>query len=395
MKRTIKGLAAIMLILCTLCMLMTGCSKSISAEDSVSVIFSGVNGYGEAHISGEYDWTDKMLSDTASELERLSARVQLQDAVQYTLSKTEGLSNGDKVELKIEADNEKLKQYGYKVREKTVTYTVEGLPDPVAYDPFQYVTVNVTGTAPYGKLVLDRSADLVSGLYFEADKTEALKNGDVVTITVSASGDQDVQTYCAKQGYSLTRTSMEYTVSGVNSYVQTLEEIPEDWLTKMKEQTEDVITTTFEESRPKDSGNTTYTNVKTLISKEYAGCYLFTLKEGFDVGYSTPANQMLLLYKLTATSTDGEFSYYYATVFNNAILIQGTDFSVDIAEYSVTRNEFAKGYYTYNYHGSWISNIQNYDQEYIGYPDMDAFKQLDILPRVEKYSYITTMEETA
>lgn len=392
MKRTIKGLVAIMLIVCSMCMLMTGCSKSIAVEDSVSVTFSGVNGYGTAHISGEYDWTDQMLSDSASDLEKLSARMQLQDAVQYTLSKTEGLSNGDTVELKIEADNEKLKQYGYKVKGKTVKYTVEGLKELVAYDPFEKLAVNVTGTAPYGKLNMDSSGDLLGGLRFEADKTEGLKNGDVVTITVSAGSNQDVQTYCAKQGYSLTRTSMEYTVSGVNSYVQTLEEIPEEWLTKMKNQSEDVIETKFLDSCPQSDKYSTVSKVKQLLKKEYAGCYLLTLKEGFDVKSSTPANRICLLYKLTATSTDGEFSYYYATVFDNATLIQGTDFSVDLANYSYTTNEFVKGYYEdYN---PWYNKTFTYDQKYYGFLDLDAFTQTFIRSLVEKYNYATKTEET-
>lgn len=393
MMRTIKGFAMILLIVCTLCMSLTGCKKSLSVEDTVSVTFSGINGYGTAHISGEYDWTDLIVGESASDLEKLSTRMQLEDGVEYSLSKTEGLSNGDTVELKIEADNDKLKEYGYKVKEKTVKYTVEGLKDPVDYDPFEKLTVNVTDTAPYGNLKLDSSNDLISGLSFKADKTEGLKNGDVVTITVNANSNQDVQTYCAKQGYSLTRTSMEYTVSGINSYVQTLEEIPEEWLEKMKTQSEDIIETRFVDSCPKSDQYSTVSKVKQLVKKEYAGCYLLTLKEGFDVAKSTPANRICLVYKLTATSTDGEFSYYYATVFDNATLIQGTEFSVDLANYFYTDNEFVKGYYEdYN---PWYNKTFTYDQKYYGFLDLDAFKQTFILSLVEKYNYVTTMEETA
>lgn len=393
MRKTIKTVLAILLLVCALCLVLTGCkkTKTISAEDTVSVTFSGINGYGTAHISGEYDWTDQMLSDSASDLSKLGIRAQLQDAVEYSLSKTEGLSNGDKVELRIAANNELLKKYGYKVKEKTVAYTVEGLKDPVAYDPFEKLTLNVTGTAPYGELKMEIPNDLISGLSIKADKTEGLKNGDVVTITVSANNEQDVQTYCAKEGYTLARTSMKYTVSGVNGYVQTPEEIPEEWLTKMKKQAEDVIDTKFLESCPKGDENYTYSNVKQLVKKEYAGYYLLTLKEGFDVDNYTPANQLYVMYKLTATSTDGEFTYYYAVSFNNAVLIQGKDFSVDMTNYFYTEDKFVKGYYTETYSGWWDS-VEDRNQEYYGFADLDAFKQLHILPNVEKYNYVTTIK---
>ena len=126
-----------------------------------------------------------------------------------------------------------------------------------------------------------------------------------------------------------------------------------------------------------------------MVSKEYACCYLFTLKEGYGVSHSYPANLIYVVYKVTATSTDGNFTYYYALRFRNGMLLEGTEFTINLTDYDKTNDSFVKGYYTYTgkYFGSY-----DCEQSYYGYQDMASFKQSVMTDLVEKYSYTTNMQ---
>ena len=199
----------------------------------------------------------------------------------------------------------------------------------------------------------------------------------------------EVDAYAKEQGYKLTRTTMQYTVSGINSYIQSIDEISPEAMAKMQSQAEDVIDTVFAAGQCQSDEYSTYTNVTQMVSKEYAGCYLFTLKEGYGVSHSYPANLIYVVYKVTATSTDGNFTYYYALRFRNGMLLEGTEFTIDLTDYDKTNDSFVKGYYTYTgkYFGSY-----DCEQSYYGYQDMASFKQSVMTDLVEKYSYTTNMQ---
>lgn len=86
---------------------------------------------------------------------------------------------------------------------------------PVIYDeidPFSDMLVEVSGTEPFITLeYTDISGDpfLMENVKYEADKTSGLSNGDVVTITATASKRA---LKAAKKVFS--RTTMQYTVEG-------------------------------------------------------------------------------------------------------------------------------------------------------------------------------------
>lgn len=86
---------------------------------------------------------------------------------------------------------------------------------PVIYDeidPFSDMLVEVSGTEPFITLeYTDISGDpfLMENVRYEADKTSGLSNGDVVTITATASKNA---LKAAKKVFS--RTTLQYTVKG-------------------------------------------------------------------------------------------------------------------------------------------------------------------------------------
>lgn len=92
-------------------------------------------------------------------------------------------------------------------------------------DPFvsPYCNVNVTGISGYTGYMSVNFDTVVPGSrapFFEYDYPKTLSNGDVVKISVTPY-NQDLK----KSGYKLTRTEMDYTVSGMEEIPN---ELPED-----------------------------------------------------------------------------------------------------------------------------------------------------------------------
>ena len=86
---------------------------------------------------------------------------------------------------------------------------------PTETDPFNRMKVVLEGKAPYGKIQKIYS-ESGGRFVYQADKSENLSNGDVITITVDE-----------KSGYKFTSDSYTYTVSGLDTLVMAPSQILE------------------------------------------------------------------------------------------------------------------------------------------------------------------------
>lgn len=115
---------------------------------------------------------------------------------------------------------------------------------PVIYDeidPFSDMLVEVSGTEPFLTLeYTDISGDpfLMENVKYEADKTSGLSNGDVVTITATASKRA---LKAAKKQF--TRTTMQYTVEGQPFYITPDTELTDEQLSSLQSNMQDLIQT--------------------------------------------------------------------------------------------------------------------------------------------------------
>lgn len=121
---------------------------------------------------------------------------------------------------------------------------ITDLFSPVVYDeidPFTDMLVEVSGTEPFIKLeYTDISGDqfLMENVKYEADKTDGLSNGDVVTITATASKKA---LKAAKKQF--TRTTMQYTVEGQPFYITPDTELTDEQLASLQSNMQDLIQT--------------------------------------------------------------------------------------------------------------------------------------------------------
>lgn len=115
---------------------------------------------------------------------------------------------------------------------------------PVIYDeidPFSDMLVAISGTEPFLTLeYTDISGDpfLMENVKYEADKTDGLSNGDVVTITATAS---KTALKAAKKVFS--RTTMQYTVEGQPFYITPDTELTDEQLASLQSNMQDLIQT--------------------------------------------------------------------------------------------------------------------------------------------------------
>jgi uncharacterized Zn finger protein (UPF0148 family) len=167
-KFIIAGAAALLVLIIgivTTILVVSSIKKTIHVEEFVYVDFYGGNGSGmaEAYID-EYSFLDSVMDaagmkvnyeelleseDLIYENEEFLLIYDLYESIEFELDKDSGLSNGDSVTVTCTYDKAVTKQLGIKIKDTEVTFKVENLEELVDIDPFEYLTVEFIGTAPY------------------------------------------------------------------------------------------------------------------------------------------------------------------------------------------------------------------------------------------------------
>lgn len=173
--------------------------QKLPVDSTVKVKFSGVDGYGVAYLEDEWDWVkdvdfkNKDVDDDLLELIEYS--MIFEGDIEYSLSESEGLSNGDVIKLKISVDKEDLKRNGFKAKSITKKITVSGLEKVKEIDPFSEGTVNipvyglsgagsVSNHSNHVTISLENGEILELELEIDSDKKN-LSNGDKVHVKIS------------------------------------------------------------------------------------------------------------------------------------------------------------------------------------------------------------------
>ncbi|HHU53588.1 MAG TPA: hypothetical protein GXZ43_05885 [Clostridiaceae bacterium] len=240
MKRKI---ALILCFVMCLSLLATGCgTKKIDTTDLMDVVEKGFNGSGsvDVEVNPEYAMSlvlsksgKKKDADILSLLSGDDPVVKYIDSIKLDKVESEGaengsLSNGDKVVLILKDDPALAKEAKMQIKTNEIVYTMSGLDDAEEYDPFADFTMEFEGDNGEGYFTYDYSWDSPVYVSYEfKDQTGKkvnsydyfLSNGDKIIVYVDA--DEE---YIASQGYVLTQTEKEYTVSGLTEF----EELTED-----------------------------------------------------------------------------------------------------------------------------------------------------------------------
>lgn len=391
MKRKSKAILTCFTLLCV-CAGLTGCGKeTVDVSADADILVNGYDGHGIATVS-KGNWlmnTEKTYGKGMSLTELAVLEESLYDAVEYSVSPSENLSNGDEVVLTIDVDNSALESYDFKLVGGEKKITVSGLDEVEAFDPFENVTVNFSGMAPNGSASVNTSnsnADI--DLSYTLDKSSGLKNGDEVTVNVSSYSGTDVEEYCMSKGKAITETEKTFTVEGLAGYAQKLDEIPEDSLNKMISQAEDAF----------KSYATSWDEGNSLKNTELLGYYFLTPKEGF----SSSNNQLYCVFKETAEITgfaseeeakekDAKkkphtVSYYTYYKYSDIVILDDGTCSFDLSSGSMPSATIQSKY-------GYLSWGDLVGYTFKGYSDLDSMFNDCVTSQIDSCSYENTVKE--
>ena len=378
---SISSLVAAMAVIGLIIFIVIANKTSINLNDYLTISYTGYDGVGEADYDINYK---KLIEDYSEELDldsesaKITFEFVLEECVSGELNKEEGLSNGDNISFKWSVNSKVFEEkYGCTLDYEDVAEKVSGLQEAVAYDPFENLHVSFNGMAPSGKVKMDTTDIEYYWLKYTATPSDGLKNGDMVKVTVEY--DDDTEKYCLENGIKLVSTEKEYTVDGLSAYVTDLAEIPDEQLTKMKNQAEDTF---------KAYVAANWAEVESLKAMDFLGCYLLNAKG--DVGYGQAENYLFLIYKIDVSNSQGNLSYYYYTRFDSLYISGDGDFVVDILNYRVP-----KGSATY-YFDKWYQTGEVFTEGnyyYLGYRTLDAIYNACVTENIEKYTYKTNVNE--
>lgn len=217
----------------------------INLNNYISVRFSGNDLAGYASVSFD---KEKFLLDNINNISFNKDNLQVyrelygntgnsaaNDILKYVsagLNKQSKLSNGDVVEIVWHIDTEKLESYFvWEYTCSTQLFTVEGLKEADTFDPFENVEISFSGNAPYAKASIYNYGYNYNGSY-TISQSENLKNGDEIKIVYNC---DDKATMIANYGKYPSTYEKTYKVSGLNTYVQSIDEISSEAYSKLIE----------------------------------------------------------------------------------------------------------------------------------------------------------------
>ncbi len=390
MKKKFAKAMALSAVLAMAAVSFTGCgTKKVNLNNYLDITYSGYDTVGVASYTFDMEKCIKEnpkafgVKGEASDNDIMKIALDLDNAVDGKLDKSTELSNGDTINYIWNVNlTESLKEkYPVEFVYEDVSVDISTLDKAEAFDPFANLKITYGGIAPNGTLNISGKVDGMSDLYFSADKTSNLKNGDMVTVTVDAYSGNVID-YCAKYGKIPSSVEKEYTVEGLSSYVAAIEEIPDDILEKMKNQALDVIKA--------DAAGWSKDN--SLDKAECIGYYFLSPKEGFSTSYN---NIIYAVYKVTANITgtkensDQEETvketYYTCYTYSNIMVLDDGTCSVDTSKGKMTSNTCKS---EYGSTGFWWSAYT-----YHGYNDLDSMFNDCVTKNVGEYNYESTIKE--
>lgn len=188
-------------------------ARPIDVRNQVQLDYTGYNGRGIASLR---------LSDDLDHY---------RSAFEFIFESPDtGLSNGDRVDLKVVPDNAALTASGRIARESRLSFRVEGLLPMTQVDLFSDLVLIFDGTSGQGTVSFDTSrlpADWVEGglsgqapVSFTASPSLALSNDDLILVEAQLDWD-----WFGDRGLALAETKREYQVSGLKEYPRNLDQV--------------------------------------------------------------------------------------------------------------------------------------------------------------------------
>lgn len=206
--------AAVLVVAIVAIIIVSSLPKPIYMDDYMKIEYSGLDGMGCAYMTGDGEKLRedllKYMSETEAELMMTRLRNQ---GFNFELTKTEELSNGDKIPLLLEVDNEIAKEYGVVFKLRSETTTVSGLKPSVQLDLFADLVITYEGYSPDAYVRIESKSEnefIKNYVSYSVSNNYDIEEGDTFTVEAYYS-----YSAAEEQGYIIKESSKEYTATNV------------------------------------------------------------------------------------------------------------------------------------------------------------------------------------
>lgn len=364
-----KGLRRLLLVAAAtagLVLSLTGCSKTVDFLQYADVTFDGLNGQATATVNVDYNkiGTDVFgKGKSQTDMDEARTETAMMGEVNYEVTPSENLSNGDTVTLSVEVSDYFQKENKVTAKAASKEITVSGLKEPEMVDPFDEsmfatvfsgdtetgkVTFKITGTLPDLTFSLTNGASsdspysMLNYYMDDTDKSKDYSEDDTVTLHVQAKALTNFS-----EEYALSRDTIEIPVKGAAKYICSADEVTTEVLDVIKP----IAAARLEDS---SSYNVDRTSVFDADQNEVAFArtnigeprwlntgYLISWKDG-EENFSKEYNDLFIPYEVDYEK-DGSDETGIAVLgfwIKNVIIDENGEVDVDGHAYSITMTAY-------------------------------------------------------
>ncbi len=342
------GIGVVLVLVALVAFALANKVNTLDLKNYVQVTFSGMDTKGSAQVAVDWSALENAM-DEAGRGDRMDA-ISLETSVEVNANPTEELTNGDTVTVELRYDEEIADRMKLKLVNTSLNFQVSGLEEGTPADAFADLEVSFEGIAPRGTAVVTNNSQdsFVKTISYNVEPSSDLSNGDTVTVTAlyNEYNAEDQRRY-------LPETSKTYTVEGLDEYVQSYDQLDEDTIAAVTQQSRDVMDTKLL-TNPKDycdSAYGTYTGEvynhtdQTVLQKvTLLNSYFAVAKSEDSGGYSNQLIQVFQVDAADAASPDG-VSFYYAVKYVNFLQEADGTIRVDLTDNDSYGNTSTDGIY--------------------------------------------------
>ena len=241
--KKITSLVVIAAVVLSSLVFTTGCSKKQEVDLSKYLSYEGFSGFAtlreepeledyetkyddlkEKRKEARLDDDDSKYDEYTEKMRSLRNLNKALENVKFKLVKGKdgNLSNGDTIKVKARYNEDKIDKYDVEFVADEFETKVKGLEEKEVVDPFDSskVTITFSGLDGDGNVdVEEKDDDSDYTIYYSADPSYDLKNGDKVTVTASLYSED----YILKGSEDGEEVTKEFTVEGLGEIPKTID----------------------------------------------------------------------------------------------------------------------------------------------------------------------------
>lgn len=267
-------------------------NKTIDVNRYIEVNVSGYNGQGKAQVNLDYDdFYDDVFkaiggnkaNGSKKYIDKATAS-KICDAVTFTVTPENELSNGDKITVEISYDEDVLKDTGIFLEFKGYEKNISGLKDMKKVDIFQYLNLSFHGRSGSVWVSCENTAKErgIKDVRFAVDDNYNLSVGDEFTVRVD---DYHVNMLKESYGIEIEGTTKTYKIdkNDVDRYIDSISDISDELFDSMSEYALEEIERTYKWESQMEISDIQYMGMYLLYPNEnssYYGNYAFIIYTG-------------------------------------------------------------------------------------------------------------------